>query len=459
MCFYPPVILPPPQPTLDQGLDPVAVGAQHQVRRLLGRGEQRLVPGGVGHAEIQVPGLAGPQDLPGAAHLQVLLGDDEAAGLPPQDIQSLARLAGEGCAVEQDAEARLGPAPDPTAQLVELGQAQALRVFDDHQAGVGDVHPDLDDRGGHQQVQLPRSEGAHDRLALRPLDAPMDQPNPQLGEAFAQLAGGLLGGLTLQGLGLFDQSADPVGLPSLGAGPPDALDDLVAAAVGEGHGRDGGAARGQLVDDRKVQVGVDRHGERPGYGGGGHDELVRGQALARALLPQAHALVDAEAVLLVDDDQPQVRKGHVLLKQGMGPTMTAPDRRPSARRRRLVRGLLAPGQPEGIDSKGPEPGERWRRCCSPRSSVGAMSATWWSASTACRAARAATTVLPEPTSPWSRRSMGRGAARSAAISPKTRSWAAVKAKGRAAGSRARRDHRRPGPGPRCYAGARAGGAG
>lgn len=34
---HPPVILPPPQPAPDQGLDPVAMGAQHQVRRLLGR--------------------------------------------------------------------------------------------------------------------------------------------------------------------------------------------------------------------------------------------------------------------------------------------------------------------------------------------------------------------------------------------------------------------------------------
>lgn len=47
-------------------------------------------------------------------------------------------------------------ATDPTAQLVQLCQAQALGVLDDHQAGVGHVDTDLDHRGGHQQMQVSR---------------------------------------------------------------------------------------------------------------------------------------------------------------------------------------------------------------------------------------------------------------------------------------------------------------
>jgi hypothetical protein len=37
---------------------------------------------------------------------------------------------------------------------VQLRQAQTLRVFDDHQAGVGHVHADFNHRGGDQQMQL-----------------------------------------------------------------------------------------------------------------------------------------------------------------------------------------------------------------------------------------------------------------------------------------------------------------
>ena len=47
-----------------------------------------------------------------------------------------------------------------------------------------------------------------------------------------------------------------------------------------------------------------------------------------------------------------------------------------------------------------------RKCCSASVSVGAMSAPWRPLSTARRSAYSATTVLPEPTSPWSRRCIG-----------------------------------------------------
>ena len=68
-------------------------------------------------------------------------------------------------------------------------------------------------------------------------------------------------------------------------------------------------------------------------------------------------------------------------------------------------------------------------CCSARSSVGAMRATWHPADIALMAALAATRVLPEPTSPWTRRIIGWAFLRSAAISPETLSCALVGVKG------------------------------
>ena len=53
-------------------------------------------------------------------------------------------------------------------------------------------------------------------------------------------------------------------------------------------------------------------------------------------------------------------------------------------------------------------------CCSASSSVGAISAAWKPASTTSAAASAATIVLPEPTSPCTRRIIGCGTARSRA---------------------------------------------
>ena len=68
--------------------------------------------------------------------------------------------------------------PDPPAQLVELRQAEAFGVFDNHHRGVGDVHADLDDGGRDQQVELAPPETLHyliffgaEHLAVEHLDA------------------------------------------------------------------------------------------------------------------------------------------------------------------------------------------------------------------------------------------------------------------------------------------------
>ena len=75
-----------------------------------------------------------------------------------------------------------------------------------------------------------------------------------------------------------------------------------------------------------------------------------------------------------------------------------------------------------------------RRCCSAKISVGAIRAHCQPASMQLHAASAATTVLPDPTSPCSSRCMGTWRAKSAAISCPTRSWAGVSSKGNAASS-------------------------
>ncbi|MNN37120.1 hypothetical protein D3C81_1510520 [compost metagenome] len=93
---------------------------------------------------------------------------------------------------------------------------------------------------------------------------------------------------------------------------------------------------------------------------------------------------------------------------------------------------------------------RLSRCCSANSSVGAASATCLPRSTASMPASAATTVLPEPTSPCTRRSMGCARARSLRISSNTRCCAPVRRNGRES-SRAFTSPSRPrSDGARCF---------
>ena len=65
---------------------------------------------------------------------------------------------------------------------------------------------------------------------------------------------------------------------------------------------------GELVDDGYVEVSVERHRQRPRDGRGAHGEDMR---VPRGVLrPQPRALHDTEAVLLVDDCQPEMGELH-----------------------------------------------------------------------------------------------------------------------------------------------------
>ena len=57
------------------------------------------------------------------------------------------------------------PAADPAAELVKLGEAEALGVLDEHHARVRHVDPDLDHGRRHQHVHLAGREGGHGRVA------------------------------------------------------------------------------------------------------------------------------------------------------------------------------------------------------------------------------------------------------------------------------------------------------
>ena len=74
------------------------------------------------------------------------------------------------------------------------------------------------------------------------------------------------------------------------------------------------AAGGQGVQHGHVQVAEHRHGDGARNGRRGHDQPVRQGAVGAA---QAVALLHAEAVLLVHDDQAQVVEAHVVGEQGV----------------------------------------------------------------------------------------------------------------------------------------------
>ena len=97
-----------------------------------------------------------------------------------------------------------------------------------------------------------------------------------------------------------------------------------------------------------------------------------------ALVAQRQPLVHAEAVLLVDDDQAELRERDALLHQRVRADDDVRAAR-AARASALARALpvhLA-GQPCDLAGRAARASARkLRRCCSASSSVGAISATW-----------------------------------------------------------------------------------
>ena len=118
-------------------------------------------------------------------------------------------------------------------------------------------------------------------------------------EGPAKLLGGLHAFLVL----LVHGGADDVNLPPQAHLLAHEAVEPLALVLPDEHGVHRGASRGQLVDDRQVQVPVDHQGQGPGDGGSRHDQHMRPKIPA-TLGGEGGSLVHAEAMLFVGDDQP-----------------------------------------------------------------------------------------------------------------------------------------------------------
>ena len=123
---------------------------------------------------------------------------------------------------------------------------------------------------------------------------------------------------------------------------------------------------------------------------------------------------------------------------------------PSAMPRLVSAASLAVTMRDSCSTRTGKPSKRLlntRWCCRASSVVGTTTATWEPDMAATKAARSATSVLPKPTSPQIRRSIGRPAAMSSSTSAMARAWSSVSAKGK----RAQNSSQAPSAGARLVA--------
>ena len=85
---------------------------------------------------------------------------------------------------------------------MQLGKAEALGVFDDHDAGVGHVDAHFHHGGGDEYVRFAPAEGFEARVLFRRLHATVDERHAGLGQQLAQFAVQFLRVAGLHGLAL-----------------------------------------------------------------------------------------------------------------------------------------------------------------------------------------------------------------------------------------------------------------
>lgn len=230
----------------------------------------------------------------------------------------------------QETQSRFGSSANPATELVELGNPEPVRIQDDHGRCGGDVDPHLDDRCGNQErggVVGEVDHGCVFVVAGHPAMQDTDAHPCERGFVGEHGGGGgdggegAWGGCVVEGqcvrvgevgfgggvwFGVVDAGADDVDLAALvdffgGALPDSAHPGGVVR--GDAVGGDAGSACGHVGEGGDVEVAEDCHGDGAWDGGGGHDEHVGGVGSAGA---EGVALVDAESVLFVDDDESEV---------------------------------------------------------------------------------------------------------------------------------------------------------
>ena len=159
----------------------------------------------------------------------------------------------------------------------------------------------------------------------------------------------LLGRSEVAVLGFLDQRAHPIDLPAFGERAADRLDHLVEPRERDGPRIDRLAAGRLLPQFGRIHVAEERKHERARDRRRRHHQHVDGLALAR----QGKPLVDAEAVLLVDDRKREVVELDLVLKQRMRADQNVDfAARKPVQDRAAVAAALAARQDRDLDADG-----------------------------------------------------------------------------------------------------------
>ncbi len=295
------------QVRLDRELDPhLGLG--------LGRVAAELLDGLADESQVQVEAdvgdvarLLATEQVAGATDLEVLERDRHARpeiGVRGHRRESAVRVLGERLLwrVEEVRVAPVAATAHPPPQLVELAQAEEVGALDEQRVRRGDVEAGFDDRRAHQHVgpALPEVdhhllEVALGHLTVRGRDAGLRYE---------------LGDLLRRTVDRLHPVVDEEDLPLTRELAADRGGDL-PLVVRPRERQHRVTLFGRRGDDAHLADAGDRHLERARDRGGAHREHVDIEPQLLQLL----LVLDAEPLLLVDDDQAEVVKLHLVRQQ------------------------------------------------------------------------------------------------------------------------------------------------
>ena len=173
---------------------------------------------------------------------------------------------------------------DPAAELVELGEAESIGAFDDHNGGIRNVHADFNYRSGNQNVGFAFLKGFHDIVFFPAFHFSVQHDNFQVWKNFSgQLFKFFLNGFQFQSFPLcfgddlsfinlsrFDARTDDKRLPTFLNLLTDEVIRFFPVFRGNDFSDNFFPAGRQFGDGGKIQVSENGEGECPRYRSRGH---------------------------------------------------------------------------------------------------------------------------------------------------------------------------------------------
>ena len=201
--------------------------------------------------------------------------------------------------------AALTAAPDAAAQLMQLGQPESVRAVHDEGVGVRDVDAVFHDRRADEDVNLALPECHHDSLEFVLVHLSVGNRDTRLRHEIAHPGCRPIDGV--------DPVVHEEDLSIADEFPADRRRDL-SVLIRPDIGQDRQSLLGRSLDGRHFANARQGHLERARNGGRRHGEDVdRGAQRLDVLL-----VLDAEALLLVDDEESEVLEPHIRGEQSMG---------------------------------------------------------------------------------------------------------------------------------------------